>query len=84
MDAESTRDEKNKVLKSLKPLTPGKVDEFAVRGQYGPGFIMGKEVPGYRQEPSVAKDSNTNTFVALKLEVDNWRWSGVPIYVRSG
>ncbi|MBL0186927.1 MAG: glucose-6-phosphate dehydrogenase [Candidatus Obscuribacter sp.] len=84
MDAESTRDEKNKVLKSLKPLTPGKVDEFAVRGQYGPGFIMGKDVPGYRQEPSVAKDSNTNTFVALKLEVDNWRWSNVPIYVRSG
>ncbi|HNH76981.1 MAG TPA: glucose-6-phosphate dehydrogenase, partial [Candidatus Obscuribacter sp.] len=84
MDAESTRDEKNKVLKSLRPLTAATIDENAVRGQYGPGFILGSQVPGYRQEPSVADSSQTATFAALKLSVDNWRWSGVPIYVRTG
>lgn len=84
MDAESTRDEKNKVLKSLRPVAPGEVDQYAVRGQYGPGFIMGTQVPGYREEPSVSPQSKTMTFAALKLNVDNYRWSGVPIYVRSG
>ena len=84
MDAESTRDEKNKVLKSLQPLTEKTVPENVVRGQYGPGFILGNEVPGYRQESSVSPTSGTATFAALKLSVDNWRWSGVPIYVRTG
>lgn len=84
MDAESTRDEKNKVLKSLQPLTEKTVPENVVRGQYGPGFILGNEVPGYRQEASVSPTSSTATFAALKLSVDNWRWSGVPIYVRTG
>jgi glucose-6-phosphate 1-dehydrogenase len=84
MDAESTRDEKNKVLKSLRPLTKESLASEVVRGQYANGFILGSQVPAYRDEPSVSKTSNTATFAALKLSVDNWRWSGVPIYVRTG
>ena len=55
-----------------------------VRGQYAGGFVLGQEVPGYRQEPSVKPDSETETFAAVKFQVDNWRWAGVPFYVRSG
>lgn len=84
MDAEATRDEKIKVLRCLKPLSPDKIDDYAVRGQYGPGFILGSNVPGFRQEDSVSPDAETPTFAALKLEMDNWRWAGVPIYLRSG
>ncbi len=84
MDAEATRDEKIKVLRCLKPLTPGTIDRYAVRGQYGAGFIVGAAVPGFREEDSVAPDAPTPTFAAIKLEVDNWRWAGVPIYIRSG
>ena len=79
-DAESVRTEKVKVLRSLH--TPG--PKHIVRGQYGPGDVEGKEVHGYREEPGVAPDSATETFVAGKLYVDNWRWADTPFYFRSG
>lgn len=82
--AEATRDEKGKLLRSVRPVTSDNVDEIAVRGQYGPGKIGGKEVVRYRQEPGVAKDSPTPTYAAIKFYVDNWRWEGVPFYLRSG
>jgi glucose-6-phosphate 1-dehydrogenase len=78
--ADSVRNEKVKVLRSLH--TPG--PKSVVRGQYGRGFIEGEEVPGYREEEGVARDSNTETFVAAKLYVDNWRWADTPFYVRAG
>jgi glucose-6-phosphate 1-dehydrogenase len=82
--AEATRDEKVKVLRALRPIDPKQIDAVAVRGQYGPGLILGKQVPGYRQENGVADDSTVETFVALKLFIDNWRWAGVPFFIRSG
>jgi glucose-6-phosphate 1-dehydrogenase len=84
LDATAVRDEKVKVLQAIHPLTPAQVAEQTVRGQYGPGAIDGRPVPGYRQEDRVAPDSTTETFVALKLVVDNWRWAGVPFYLRHG
>ena len=83
-DATAVRNEKLKVLHSIRPLTPETAKRNAVRGQYGPGNEDGNAVPGYRQEPGVAPDSSTPTYAALKLEIDNWRWAGVPFYVRSG
>jgi glucose-6-phosphate 1-dehydrogenase len=77
-------DEKNKVMHAIRPIDPRKVDEVALRGQYGPGFVGGKPVPGYRQEKGVAPDSKTETYAALRLTVDNWRWAGVPFYLRTG
>jgi glucose-6-phosphate 1-dehydrogenase len=82
--ADATRDEKVKLLRSVRPVTPDSVSQFAVRGQYGRGKIGGKEVIGYREEPDVAKDSPTPTYAAVKFFVDNWRWEGVPFYLRSG
>jgi glucose-6-phosphate 1-dehydrogenase len=79
-NAESVRNEKVKVLKAIH--TPG--PKHVVRGQYGPGYIEGQEVPGYREEPGVASDSMTETFVAAKLYVDNWRWADTPFYIRTG
>jgi len=84
LEADAVRDEKAKVLKSIRPFDPGQIDRVAVRGQYGPGWILGQSVPGYRQEPSVSPKSTTETFAALKLFIDNWRWADVPFYVRSG
>ncbi len=78
--SESVRNEKVKVLHAIRPPGPKRV----VRGQYGRGHIEGKEVPGYREEPGVASRSTTETFVAAKLYVDNWRWAGTPFYVRVG
>ena len=78
------RDEKVKVLQALRPIAPGKFDRHVVRGQYGRGTIAGKAVPGYRQEEGVDLDSNTETFAALKVFIDNWRWEDVPFYLRSG
>jgi glucose-6-phosphate 1-dehydrogenase len=78
--AESVRNEKVKVLSAIRPPGARRV----VRGQYGPGYVEGKKVPGYRQEPGVAPRSSTETFVAAKLYVDNWRWAGTPFYVRVG
>jgi len=83
-DATSVRNEKIKILQSIRPLAADSVWKSVVRGQYGPGNLQGTAVPGYRQEPGVKPDSATETFVALKLMVDNWRWSGVPFYLRSG
>jgi glucose-6-phosphate 1-dehydrogenase len=84
LEPEASRDEKAKVLKALRPILPEDVDRSAVRGQYAEGYINGAKVPGYRQEQRVAPDSATETYAALKLTVDNWRWAGVPFYVRSG
>jgi glucose-6-phosphate 1-dehydrogenase len=78
--AESVRNEKVKVLKSIHTPAPRSV----VRGQYGRGFVEGEEVPGYREESGVAPDSATETFVAAKLYLDNWRWADTPFYVRMG
>lgn len=83
-DADEIRNKKADVLRALRPIPPDQVPQFAVRGQYGPGKADGKPVPGYRQEESVAPHSNTETFAALKLYVDNWRWEGVPFYLRTG
>jgi glucose-6-phosphate 1-dehydrogenase len=82
--ANSVRNEKIKILQSIRPFTRDSIAKSVVRGQYGPGKIGGKDVPGYRQEPGVKPDSTTETFVALKLLVDNWRWSGVPFFLRTG
>jgi glucose-6-phosphate 1-dehydrogenase len=84
-EAEAVRDEKLKVLRSLRPLPadPEDVGRFIVRGQYGRGFVNGQEVMAYREEQGVAKDSRVETFVAMKLAIDNWRWAGVPFYLRA-
>ncbi len=83
-DGESVRSRKADVLRAIVPIDPEQLGDVAVRGQYGPGEIEGHPVPGYRQEPDVAPDSTTETYVALKLEIDNWRWADVPFYLRSG
>ena len=83
-DADAVRQEKAKVLQALKPLDPAGLLRDTVRGQYEAGTVGGKQVPGYRQEPKVAPDSGTETYVALRLHVDNWRWAGVPFYIRTG
>jgi glucose-6-phosphate 1-dehydrogenase len=82
--ADAVRDEQVKLLKSIQPLAPEDVLSQAVRGQYGEGTIDGQPVPAYRAEEKVPPESRTETFVALKLNIDNWRWAGVPIYVRTG
>jgi len=84
LDADVVRDEKLEVLQSLRPVTTDAVDRHVVRGQYVAGFELGAPVAGYRDEPGVGKQSRTETFVALKLFVDNWRWSGVPFFLRTG
>jgi glucose-6-phosphate 1-dehydrogenase len=84
LDAVSIRDEKVKVFKSIRPLRPSAVDDFTVRGQYGAGEANGQKTAGYRKEQGVPPESPTETFVALKLLVDNWRWSGTPFYLRTG
>jgi glucose-6-phosphate 1-dehydrogenase len=83
-DADPVRDEKTKVMRALRPISPGDVDSVAVRGQYGPGFVGGQRVPGYREEKGVSAESITEAYAALKLGVDNWRWAGVPFYLRTG
>ncbi|MBI3014471.1 MAG: glucose-6-phosphate dehydrogenase [Candidatus Tectomicrobia bacterium] len=83
-EANAVRDEQAKVLRAIQPLTPEEVLTRTVRGQYGEGTIAGKRVPAYRFELNVAPDSTTETFVALKLSVDNWRWADVPFYLRTG
>jgi glucose-6-phosphate 1-dehydrogenase len=83
-DADAVHDEQTKVLRAVQPLTPERVLDQAVRGQYDAGTIAGKHVPAYRSEPNVAPDSNTPTYVALALHIDNWRWAGVPFYLRTG
>ena len=84
LDADAIRDEKVKVLKSLRPLTGDDVRKHVVRAQYGAGTINGKRVAAYRDEQNVNPESDTETYVALQINVDNWRWAGVPFFVRVG
>jgi glucose-6-phosphate 1-dehydrogenase len=79
-DAHAVRTNKTELLQAIHPISP----ENAVRGQYGSGVVLGQKVQGYRHEPNVAPDSGTETYVALKLGIDNWRWAGVPFYLRTG
>ena len=83
-DGDRIRDEKVKLLRSIRPFPLDELDKYIIRGQYGPGLVDGVEVPAYRQEEGVASDSKIETFVAAKLFVDNWRWQGVPFYLRVG
>jgi glucose-6-phosphate 1-dehydrogenase len=84
LEANAIRDEKVKVLQALRPLTNKELESDCIRGQYGPGYIDGQAVLGYRQEKDVNPNSCVETYLALKLHIDNWRWDGVPFYLRSG
>jgi glucose-6-phosphate 1-dehydrogenase len=84
LTADAIRDEKVKVMRTVRAIAAADVSELSVRGQYGPGFVLGDKVPGYREEQGVAPDSSTETFAALKLYFDNSRWQDVPFYIRSG
>jgi glucose-6-phosphate 1-dehydrogenase len=83
-NADHIRDEKFKVLSALRPITEDAVPRVTARGQYGPGLIDGKPVPGYREEESVDPNSTTDTYACVKFFIDNWRWADVPFYLRSG
>ena len=83
-DADAVRDEKSKVMKAVRPIEPDAVEASALRAQYGPGFVNNRQVPGYRQEKGVKPDSTTETYAALRLLIDNWRWAGVPFYLQTG
>lgn len=78
------RDARSQVLEALRPHTPEDVPTFVIRGQYGPGSIDGEPVPGYREEPGVDPHSPVPTFMAMRVDIDNWRWAGVPFYLRAG
>jgi glucose-6-phosphate 1-dehydrogenase len=82
--ADAVRNEQAKVLHSIQPLNSEDVLQRSVRGQYGEGTLVAEKVPSYRSEPGVTPESRTETFVALKLNIDNWRWAGVPFYLRTG
>ncbi len=84
LDPDSIRSEKVKILKSLRPMSRRDTSHVTIRGQYSAGYMDGKATPGYLEEPGVAPDSRTETFVALKLFLDTWRWSGVPFLIRTG
>jgi glucose-6-phosphate 1-dehydrogenase len=79
-DADAVRAKKTELFQAIHPISPAN----AVRGQYGAGVVLGRHVPDYRHEPDVAPDSKTETYVALKLGIDKWRWAGVPFYLRTG
>jgi glucose-6-phosphate 1-dehydrogenase len=83
-DADEVRAKKAEVLQAVHPFTTARASRDAVRGQYDAGMVLDKPVQAYRQEPDVAANSNAETFVALKLKIDNWRWAGVPFYLRTG
>ncbi len=83
-EADAVRDEKVKVLRAIRPIEAAEVAARTVRGQYGAGYVEGQPVPGYRQEPGVSPDSRTETYVAMRLLIDNWRWADVPFYLRVG
>ncbi|RAW00351.1 glucose-6-phosphate dehydrogenase [Pseudochryseolinea flava] len=82
--ADDVRNRKVDVLNSMRKFSPEDVQKNAVRGQYSKGWMQGQEVPGYREEKGVKKESNTETFAAIKFFIDNWRWHGVPFYLRTG
>ena len=83
-EANPLRDEKVKVMRAVSEMVPERVRADVVRGQYGPGWVEGKPVAGYREEPEVHPESETETFIAARLEIDDWRWGGVPFFLRSG
>ncbi len=83
-DADAVRTEKAKVLEAIKPFDPMRVARDTVRARYSAGIVNGQGVPGYRSEPDVAPNSQTETYVAMRLKIDNWRWAGVPFYIRTG
>ena len=83
-DANSIRDEKVKVLRAISSLSPETVAQRTVRGQYAQGFVQGRDVIGYREEEDVAEDSRTETYAAVRLHIDNWRWAGTPFFLRAG
>src|SRR5437899_2313899 len=83
-DADSVREQKVQVFRSIRPMSVEDVARFTARGQYGSGAIDGKRVPGYREEPGVDLNSMTETYAAVKFHIDNWRWAGVPFYIRTG
>src|SRR5258708_4257245 len=84
-DADSVREQKVQVFRSIRPMSVEDVARFTARGQYGPGAIDGKAVvPGYRQEPGVNPNPTTETYAAVKFQIENWRWAGVPFYIRTG
>lgn len=83
-DADRVRDERVKLLRSLRPFPLNNLNQFILRGQYNSGFVNGKAVPGYRHETNVSPDSNIETFISAKVFIDNWRWQGVPFYIRTG
>ncbi|MCB1068410.1 MAG: glucose-6-phosphate dehydrogenase, partial [Simkania sp.] len=82
LSAGAVHDEKVKVLEAVRPYKGEDFDKFAIRGQYAKGYVGGEEAKGYREEDNVAKDSNVETYAAVKLYIDNWRWDGVPFYLR--
>ena len=83
-EAGAVRDEKVKVLRSIRPLIGEDIEQSTVRGQYTSGWVLGEQVSAYREEKNVAADSQTETYAAMRLFVDNWRWAGVPFYIRAG
>ncbi|MDH3529031.1 MAG: glucose-6-phosphate dehydrogenase, partial [Acidobacteriota bacterium] len=83
-EADAVRNEQAKILRAIKPFTPENVLDKTVRGQYAKGTIDGETVPGYREIDNIVEGSETETFAALRLSIDNWRWAGVPFYVRTG
>ena len=83
-DADAVRDKKAEVIQAIRPLKPAQSLKDAVRGQYDTGTVLGKQVQAYRREPGVAADSTIETYIACKLKIDNWRWAGVPFYLRTG
>ncbi|HZL33214.1 MAG TPA: glucose-6-phosphate dehydrogenase [Verrucomicrobiae bacterium] len=83
-EAEALRDEKVKVLRAISPMTPDEIRRDVIRGQYGPGWVAAEHVAGYRSEPHVDPESETETYVAARFTIDDWRWAGVPFYIRSG
>ena len=84
LDANAVRTEKARVVEAIRPVRPSDVANMAVRGQYRAGIVDGRKVGDYRKEPKVNPDSRTESFVALRFEIDNWRWAGVPFYIRTG
>jgi glucose-6-phosphate 1-dehydrogenase len=83
-DADTIRDEKVKLLRSVRRYEADEVTDYVVRGQYGAGWVGGEEVPSYLDEDGVPDDSRTDTYVAMRVEIDNWRWAGTPFYLRAG
>lgn len=84
LDAKSIREEIKKIFQALRPINKNEVSKYAIRGQYMASKIKGKEVPGYRNEDGVSNDSKTETYAAIKFYIDNWRWGGIPFYIRTG